>query len=198
MRVGISVLLVAVLGTVVFLASPSASLPEAETYAVDPIHSSVLFRINHAGVCYFYGRFNQIAGSFTVAEGGTGSVSVTIPIASVDTNNKDRDEHLKKADFFNVEQFPEMTFKGELKNTGGKKYEAKGTLTMHGVSKEVTIPMERIGSNDLGEYGYRTGFEGMVTINRSDFGMSYGIDMGMLGDEVKLILAIEGLKAAKK
>jgi polyisoprenoid-binding protein YceI len=196
MRVGVSVLLVAVLGAVSFLASPSASLPEAETFAIDPVHSTVLFRINHAGVSNFYGRFNGIAGSFTVAEGGTGTVSLTIPVAGVDTDNETRDGHLKGPDFFNAEQFPEITFKSDaVKNTGGAKYEAKGTLTMHGVSREVTVPLERIGTRDLGEkFGYRTGFEGTVTVKRSDFGMKYGIDMGMLGDEVKLILGIEGLR----
>lgn len=196
MRVGLSVLLVAVLGSIVFLASPSASLPEPETFQIDAVHSSVLFRINHAGVSYFYGRANEINGSFTVVEGGTGSVTLTIPVASIDTANKMRDDHLKGPDFFNAEQFPEIAFKSDaVRNTGGNKYEAKGTLTMHGVSKEVTIALERIGTKDLGEkFGYRTGFEGSVTIKRSDFGMKYGVDMGMLGDEVRLILGIEGLK----
>lgn len=196
MRVGMSVLLVAVLGGVVFLATPSASLPEPETFEVDAVHSSVIFRIAHAGVTNFYGRFNEIKGTFTVAEGGTGSVSVSIPVASVDTANKMRDDHLKGPDFFSAEQFPEITFKSDaVKNTGGNKYEAKGTLTMHGVSKEVTIALERIGTKDLGEkFGYRTGFEAMVTVKRSEFGMAYGVDMGMLGDEVKLILGIEGVR----
>ena len=83
-----------------------------------------------------------------------------------------------------------------MKNTGGAKYEAKGTLTMHGVSKEVTIALERIGTKDLGEKfgGVRTGFEGMVTIKRTDFGMGYGVDMGMLGDEVRLFFGLEGTK----
>jgi len=197
MRVGISVLVVATLGAVVFLASPSSSLPQPENYAVDPVHSTVLFRINHAGVSNYYGRFNEIQGDFTVADGGTGSVSVTIPVASVDTANEKRDGHLKSPDFFSAEQFPEITFKSDaLKSTGGSTYEAKGTLTMHGVSKEVTVALERIGTKDLGEKmgGIRTGFEGSVTIKRSDFGMKYGVDMGMLGDEIKLIFGIEGTR----
>jgi polyisoprenoid-binding protein YceI len=192
MRVGLSVLVVAALAAVVFLASPSASLPEAETYAIDPVHSTVLFRISHAGVSNFYGRFNDVAGSFTVAEGGTGSVTVTIPVAGVDTNNKQRDDHLKSTSFFSAEEFPEITFKSDaLKHMGGNKYEAKGTLTLHGVSKEVTVAVERIGTKDTGKMmGYRTGFEGVVTIKRSDFGMKYGLDM--IGDEVRLILDVEG------
>ncbi len=197
MRVGLSVLLVAVLGAVAFLASPSASLPEAETYSLDAVHSTVLFRINHAGVSNFYGRFNEIEGSFTVTEGGTGTVSLTIPVGSIDTANEKRDEHLRSPDFFSAEQFPEITFKSDaVKNTGGNKYEAKGTLTMHGVSKEVTVSLERIGTRDLGEKfgGVRTGFDGTATFKRSDFGMKYGVDMGVLGDEIKLILGIEGIR----
>ena len=195
MRLGISVLLGVAIG-VALLVSPSASLPTTETFAIDTVHSSVLFRINHAGVSNFYGRFNGIEGSFTVTEGGKGSVTVKIPVDSVDTANADRDAHLKHADFFNVEQFPDMTFQSDaLKDLGGHKFEAKGTLTLHGVSKEITIPLEHIGTKDLGEkFGYRTGFEGSVTIKRSDYGMKYGVDMGMIGDEVKLILAIEGIR----
>jgi polyisoprenoid-binding protein YceI len=193
MRIGLGLLVVAALAAVAFLASPSASGPEAETYDLDPYHSTVLFRISHLGVSNFYGRFNGISGSFTVAEGATGAVSVTIPVASVDTANEKRDAHLKSPDFFSAEQFPEITFKSDaLKHAGGANYEAKGTLTLHGVSKEVTIAVERIGSKET-PMGYRTGFEGAVTIRRSDFGMKYGLD-GALGDEVKLILAIEGIR----
>lgn len=191
MRLGISFLSVAVLGAVVFLASPSASLPEAETYVVDPVHSTVIFRINHMGASNFYGRFNGIAGEFTLVEGGTGSVSVTIDAASVDTASEKRDGHLKSSDFFSVEEFPKITFKSDaLKHLGGSKYEAKGTLTMRGVSKEVTVAAERIG---VGEMQGRkiTGFEGTVTIKRREFGMKYGLG-GPLGDEVRLILSVEG------
>jgi polyisoprenoid-binding protein YceI len=193
MRLGISFVSVAVLGAVVFLASPSASLPEAEAYKIDPVHSTVIFRINHMGASNFYGRFNGIAGEFTLVEGGTGSVSVTIDAKSVDTANGKRDEHLRSPDFFSVEEFPEITFKSDaLKHLGGSKYEAKGTLALHGVSKEVTVEVERIGNGDMRGTPI-TGFEGTVTIKRSDFGMKYGLG-GPLGDEVRLILAVEGGK----
>jgi len=193
MRIGISVFSVAVLGTVVFFASPSASLPETESYAIDPVHSTVIFRINHLGVSNFYGRFNEVKGTFTVVDGGTGTVSVTIPVASVDTNNDKRNGHLKSPDFFAAEQFPEITFKSEaLKHAGGNNFEAKGTLTLHGVSKEVTLAVERIGAKDLGKMGFRCGFEGTVTIKRSDFGMKNMLEM--LGDDVKLILDVEGMR----
>lgn len=187
----LAVISVAVLGAAVFLASPSSSLPEAETYAVDAVHSTVLFRINHMGASNFYGRFNGIEGEFKVVEGGTGSVSVTIDAASVDTANAQRDGHLKSPDFFSVEEFPQITFKSDaLKHLGGAKYEAKGSLALHGVTKEVTVALERIGNGEMKGTPI-TGFEGTVTIKRSDFGMKYGLG-GPLGDDVKLILAIEG------
>jgi polyisoprenoid-binding protein YceI len=191
MRLGISFLSVAVLGAVVFFASPSASLPEPESYAIDPVHSTVIFRINHMGASNFYGRFNGIAGEFTLVDGGAGSVWVTIDAKSVDTAHDKRDEHLRSVDFFSVEEFPQIGFKSDaLKHLGGSKYEAKGTLALHGVSKEVTIAVERIGNGDMKGTPI-TGFEGTVTIKRSDFGMKYGLG-GPLGDEVKLILAVEG------
>jgi polyisoprenoid-binding protein YceI len=193
MRIGKSILAAGLVTAIAFFAAPSASLPEAEMYAIDPAHSSVLFRINHLGVSNVYGRFNGIAGDFTLADGGTGSVSVTIDAKTVDTANEKRDNHLKSPDFFSVDEFPQITFKSDaLKLTGGNLYEAKGTLALHGTSKEVTVVVERIGTKDT-RAGYRTGFEGTVTIRRSDFGMTYGLD-GALGDEVKLILAIEGVR----
>ena len=152
----------------------------------------MIFRINHLGVSNFYGRFTGIAGELTVAEGGTGSATVKIDAATVDTANKQRDDHLKSPDFFSVEEFPEITFKSDaLKHMGGDKFEAKGTLTLHGVSKEITVPVERIGAKDTGpKMGFRAGFEGTGTFKRSDFGMKYGLG-GPLGDEVKLILSVE-------
>jgi len=192
MRIGALLFTVAVLGAVSFLATPSASLPETVTFQVDPVHSTVLFRINHLGVSNVYGRFNTIQGSFTVGEMATGSVSVTIPVSSIDTGNEKRDGHLKSPDFFSAEQFPEITFKSdELKHLGGDKYEAKGTLTLRGISKEITVPVERIGTKEaMG--GLRTGFEGTVTIRRSEFDMTWRPEI--LGDEVKLILAVEGIR----
>jgi polyisoprenoid-binding protein YceI len=193
MRLGLSLFSVALLGAVAFLASPSASLPEAETFSIDPVHSTVIFRINHMGVSNVYGRFNGISGEFTVNSGGAGSVDVTIDAASVDTGNAKRDAHLKSPAFFSVEEFPQITFKSSaLKHVDGNQYEAKGTLTLRGVSKDVTIQVEQVGAKDLGKMGYRMGFEGTLTIHRSDFGMKYMVDGGALGDEVKLILSVEG------
>jgi polyisoprenoid-binding protein YceI len=181
-----------VLGALAALQRPSASRPEAESYTVDPVHSVTLFRILHGNVGAFHGRFNSTAGTFTVQEGGTGAVKIVIDAASVDTHNEGRNKHLKSADFFSVEQFPEIVFEGSLKHLSGNQYEAKGKLSLHGATKEVTVPMERIGSGEVPKMGYRTGFEGVFTIKRSDYGMNYG--PGMLGDEVRVTVAVEGVR----
>jgi len=190
MRLKISIFSAAVLGAVALFATPSASLPEAVSYKIDPVHSNVIFRIKHMGASNFYGRFNSVNGEFTVVDGGTGSVSVTIDAASVDTHDAKRDGHLKSGDFFSVEEFPEITFKSDaLKHLGGAKYEAKGTLTLRGVSKEVTFEVEKVGEGEM-KGKKLIGFEGTLTINRSDYGMKYGLG-GPLGDEVKLIISVE-------
>ena len=190
MRLKISIFSAAVLGAVVLFSTPSASLPEAESYKIDPVHSTVIFRIKHLGVSNFYGRFDSVNGEFSVVDGGTGSVSVTIDAASVDTNHEKRDGHLKSGDFFSVAEFPQITFKSDaLKHVGGSKYEAKGTLTMRGVSKDVTFAVEKVGSGEM-KGKKLIGLEGTLTINRSDFGMKYGLG-GPLGDEVKLIISVE-------
>jgi polyisoprenoid-binding protein YceI len=192
MRKGIPLFFIAVLVAVAWLQRPTASAPARESYEVDSVHSVVLFRIQHLGVSYFYGRFNDIAGSFSVAEDGDGAVDITIRADSIDTNSEKRDGHLKSPDFLSVKQFPTITFKSEkLVGKGGKRYQATGTLTLHGVSKEITVDLERVGSaNAMG--AYRTGFEGSFTISRSAHGMSWRPEA--LGDEIKLIVAIEGTR----
>ena len=192
MRRGIPVLSFAILLAVAWLARPTASSPTRETYKVDPAHSVVLFRIQHLGVSYFYGRFNSIEGSFTISDTGAGDVDITIRADSIDTNSEKRDGHLKGPDFFSVKQFPTITFQSEkLVGKGGNRYQATGTLTLHGVSKEITFDLERVGSaHAMG--AYRTGFDGSITISRSAHGMSWRPEA--LGDEVKLIVAIEGMR----
>jgi len=189
MRKGIALVVVAV-AAIVFFSTTSSSQGTSETFRVDGAHSNLIFRITHLNVSAFYGRFNRIEGSFTVAEGGTGSVDITIDAASVDTANADRDKHLKSPDFFSVKQFPKITFKGDLKHVSGSKYEVTGTLDLHGTKKPIKVDLERLGTaKAMG--GNRTGFEGTFTIKRTDFGMTWRTDL--LGDEVKCIVAFEGL-----
>lgn len=190
MHKGVAFLAVGALVALGFVQTPSASGPEAMTYEVDPVHSTLVFRVTHLGVSAFYGRFNKISGSFETNDGDTGSVAITIDADSIDSNNGKRDGHLRSPDFFSTKQFPTIVFKGDLVKGEGNKYQAKGKLTLRGVTKDVTADLTRIGSaNAMG--GDRTGFEGSFRIKRSDYGMTWRPEA--LGDEVTIMFGIEGL-----
>jgi len=162
-----------------------------QQFAVDPVHSSVMFRIKHAGAAYFYGRFNEVAGSFVLDDSG-GNLDIKVQTASIDTNSSGRDNHLKSPDFFNAREHPEISFKSKsVKKTGDNKYKATGTLSLHGVSQEVSVDIEHTG---YGEFrGQRAGFEAKFAIDRTEFGMSEYVEEGVLGADVTLIVAIEGV-----
>jgi len=192
MRIGICAFVASVLGALALLQSPSESGPEAGTYDVDGVHSSVLFKVKHAGIAWFYGRFNGISGSFTLGNDGKGEVDLSVSAASVDTGNEKRNGHLKSPDFFNAVEFPTITFKGALEGEGDA-WTANGKLTLHGVTRDVEAEVERVGSGEAMK-GFRTGLFATFTINRSDFGMKYGVDNGALGDEVEIIVSLEGVR----
>lgn len=166
----------------------------ADTYDLDPRHSFVEFVISHLGFSLMQGNFNDISGSFAYdpKKPNEASISVVIKTKSVDTNDAERDKHIRSEDFFHVDKFPEATFtstKATLDDKGGK---LEGKLTLHGITKPVTINVTTIGAGDDPWGGYRRGYLGETTIKRSDFNMHY--NLGPLADEVKLRLFIEGIK----
>jgi polyisoprenoid-binding protein YceI len=168
--------------------------PAVQTFTIDSGHSAVLFRITHLGVSAFHGRFNEIKGTLAWADDNLGgsSVSVEVPIESVDSNDKKRDQHLKSPDFFSAKQFPVMTFKSSAIKKEGAGYAITGTLMLRGVSKEITIQATKVGEGDRGpRFGYRAGFESVFTIKRSDFGMPYGVKNKALGDDVRVTISFE-------
>lgn len=158
---------------VLALAWPSASAPEPVTAEVDPVMSTVFFRIKWLGISNYYGRFNKFSGKITTVEGGVGSCEFTVDASSVDTANEQRDNHLRSPDFFDVKQFPEIQFKSDkVADLGGGKHKAEGSLTMHGVTKPVTIEFMKTGSGKGFRGEMRLGYEGRFTIQRSDFGIA--------------------------
>lgn len=174
---------------------PAATSPaQPETLAVDPVHSSIIFKINHLGASNFYGRFNDVAGTvvFDAANPAHSSFDVQIKTQSIDTNNKNRDDHLRNAEFFDAEQFPTLAFKSSSVKAAGKgKLQVTGDLSLHGVTKPITVEIAHVGTVDHPRFGHRSGFETTFTIKRSDFGMGAMVDTGMLGDEVQLTVSIE-------
>lgn len=174
---------------VTFLGMYTAAV-QAEEYKIDPGHSSVIFRVKHLDVSYAYGRFNDIAGSFSF---DSGSLDIELKTESIDTNSPDRDKHLKGPDFFNAKQFPITKFTSKkFKKTGDDTYQVIGSLTLHGVTKPLTLTVERVGSGKDRRGRDLTGFEATFTIKRSDFGMTYAIPG--IGDEVRMIVSIEGAR----
>jgi polyisoprenoid-binding protein YceI len=156
-------------------------------YQIDATHTLASFEVGHLGFSKLDGRFNKIAGSYTVDAKGNGTVNVEIPVASIDTNHAERDKHMKSPDFFNAVQFPTIKFEGKKENT-----QLKGNLTLHGVTRPVTFNVETIGAGKDPWGGYRSGFQATTVIKRSDFGMKFML--GGIPDEVAIKVNVEGIK----
>jgi polyisoprenoid-binding protein YceI len=167
----------------------------AETYQVDPVHSSFVFRVKHFNVGYIHGRFNDVSGTVTFDpdKPEAASFDIQVKAASIDSNNPKRDQHLRGPDFFNVKEFPTIAFKSkEVKPLGDKMYEVTGDLTLHGVTQPVTAKVEYVGAGKDPRGTQRAGFEATFTVRRSEFGMK-GM-LGGIGDEVRVTAAFEGVK----
>ncbi len=182
-----------------------AALPlRADTFAIDPVHSEVSFQIRHL-VSNVRGRFNDFAGAVQMDPRNlqNSSVEFHIKATSIDTNQADRDKHLRSADFFDVEKFPEITFKSKSIRPAGKdKYNVTGTLTLHGVSKDVTLPVILTGQSKDPGGDALAGFETETTLNRKDYGIVWNkvLDSGgaMLGDDVKISINLATVKKGDK
>jgi polyisoprenoid-binding protein YceI len=166
----------------------------AETYKIDPVHSSVLFSIKHLGVTDFYGVFKEISGTVTIdrADPAKSTIDLAVPVESVDTRNPKRDQHLKSPDFFNAKQFPALSFKSKKVEGAGDLYKVTGDFTLHGVTKAITIEFKKGGEGKGMEGEMRGGGEARFMIKRSDYGMTFM--QGALGDEVNIIVSVEGIK----
>lgn len=167
----------------------------AESYKIDPVHSFLLFRIQHLGLGVAYGRFDGVAGSFTMdaEDPSRSAVEVEVKAESVDTGVSDRDNHLRGPDFFNAKQFPTIAFKStKIERVADRRVKVTGDLSLHGVTRRVTVEVDQIGAGKDPWGNWRSGFEATFTVKRSDFGMTY-MPEG-LGDEVKVMLGIEGIR----
>ena len=183
-----------------------ASLAWAETYTIDKNHSSIGFGITHLMVSTVRGTFTDTDGTiqFDPANPEATAAEVTIKSASINTQNADRDKHLSTADFFDVEKYPTITFKTKSVKKEGTEYLLTGDLTMHGVTKEITIPVVINGPVKGPKGNPIIGLSGQTKINRQDFGITWNkqLDQGgyMLGDDVAIEVNIEAnipVEAAK-
>lgn len=178
-----------------------ASLFAADTYKIDLSHSSVAFSVRHMVIANVRGNFKDFQGAimYDPADITRSSVEVTIKTASIDTDNAQRDTHLRSPDFLDAEKFPEIIFKSKSVEKKGDSYVLNGTLTLRGVSKDVAIRFDILGTVKDPGGNERLGAHGELTLNRMDYGVSWSksLDTGglVVSEEVKILLDIEAVKS---
>jgi len=182
------------------MSAPTTEIPGyiAGTWVIDGTHSDVTFTVRHLGVSKVRGRFDQVETTIVTAEKlADSTVTATIQTASIDTNNSDRDAHVRGADFLDVENFPTMTFTSTAVREDDGEYFIDGELTVHGVTKPVTLAAELGGFGDGMTEGSKVlGISASTEISRTDFGVGASIPTAVLGDKIKIELDIEaGLQA---
>lgn len=178
----------------VVLTGVSAPALAADNYVIDAMHSAVTFKISHMGLSWVHGRFNSFSGSFVVDANNPAASSFELNIKpeSVDTGQAKRDEHLRLADFFNVKQFPTLSFKSTSVKTAENGLEVTGDLTLHGTTKPVTFTLQGGRKAEFPKGVQRTGYTTELSIKRSAFGMDKMLEA--LGDEVFIAISFQGIK----
>lgn len=178
----------------------SAQAFAADTYKIDVDHSLVGFKIRHL-VTKVQGKFSQFEGDIKLDPKSVKDLSgdVTIDASSINTDNKKRDDHLRSPDFFDVKKFPKLTFKSKkTTDLGGGKFKLDGDLTLHGVTKPVTLEGELTGTAKDPWGNTRAGLTASTKINRKDFGIVWNkaLDTGgvMLGEEIEVSIELEAIK----
>ena len=178
----------------------TATAIKTTTYDIDKAHSEVTFQVRHL-LTKVRGRFSDFDGTIEYDEEHPehSHVNVAVQAASIDTNERDRDNHLRSADFFDVEHYPTLTFKSlaiARKQTG---FDLTGELTIHGVTRRVTFDVDFLGKAKDPWGNERIAFEAEATINRKDYGLNWNaaLETGgfLVGDEVKISLSVQAVPA---
>jgi polyisoprenoid-binding protein YceI len=182
-------------------AATSQESASVQSWALDRVHSTVLFKTRHAGVANFYGVFKNFDATIKMdpADPTTGSIEFTVQVESVDTRNAGRDDHLRNADFFNARQFPTATFKSTGITKSGENYKLTGDLTLYGKTNTITADLYDIRTGTF-RNNRVMGFEATFDIKRTDFGMNTyvapdGSENGGLGNTVTITVAVEAAAA---
>lgn len=168
----------------------------------DLSHSSIGFHVRHLMVSKVHGRFTKWNGTLELDESDLtkSRLDVTIDTASVDTKEPKRDDHLRSADFFDVEKFPALTFKSTKIEKDGDNYLVTGDLTIRGITKSVKLEVENGGQVKDPWGGTRAGFSAKTHVNRKDFGLTWNVALEaggfVVGDKIEISLEIEAIKKA--
>ena len=171
------------------------------TWTIDAAHSQVEFAVRHLMISTVRGRFAGVKGTIVTddSDSRTAQVDVTIDVHTIDTREAQRDAHLRSADFFDAEKFPVLTFKGtRVTDVKGDRFNLVGDLTMHGITREVTLDVTSEGRGKDPWGGERAGYSAVAKVNRSDFGLTWNqvLEAGgiAVGDEIRISLDLELVK----
>ena len=170
------------------------------TWRVDPVHSSVQFAVKHMGIATVRGKFTRFEGTLEVGEDLASSKAYgKVDVSSIDTDEPDRDAHLRSADFFDAEHYPEITFEStRVEPLDSESSAVYGNLTMHGVTKEIRLDVNVEGVDTDPWGNERVGLEASGTLNRSDFDMKFNQALGsgnlLVGDKVNISLDISAVR----
>ncbi|MCG3149170.1 MAG: Protein YceI [Verrucomicrobiae bacterium] len=170
----------------------SLPLQAADVFKLDGAHTTVSFTITHLLISEVGGRFNDVAGEITFADGAVTGAKATIQAASVDTGNEGRDKHLRNPDFFEVEKYPTITFESTKVEKDGDKFAMTGKFTMHGVTKEIRLPVTVKGPIQDPWGKTRLAVSTELTLSRKDYGMDKMTPA--VGDEVRIKISAQGVK----
>jgi polyisoprenoid-binding protein YceI len=174
---------------------------KTQTWQIDSAHSGIHFSVRHLVIAKVRGQFSRWTGALEVPDGdfSKATVDVTIDAASIETGVADRDAHLKSADFFDVERFPELTFRGRrVEPKGSDRFVLVGDLTIRGISREVVLDVESAGQTRDPWGNVRAGFAGKTAVDRKEFGLTWNqaLEAGgvMVGEKVEIEIEIEAVR----
>jgi polyisoprenoid-binding protein YceI len=170
-----------------------------QTWQIDTTHSTIGFTVRHMVIAKVHGRFTRFEGAVTLDEGKAVSAEVRIDAASIDTQVEARDNHLRSADFFDVEQYPQIGFRStRMEAAGGDRYRIVGELTMHGVAREVAIDAEYLGRGTDPFGNERIAFSGSTSVDRREFGLNWNaaLEAGgvLVGEKIEIGLEVQAVK----
>jgi polyisoprenoid-binding protein YceI len=195
----VSLLVALAVSVIVVAAAPTARA--ADVYDLDQTHFSIVFSVSHMKMSYTYGMFRQAQARVTLDRENPAATTfqMVIKADSIDTNNPQRDTHLKGPDFFDVASFPDITFESttvvlDSRPQQGIVYQVTGNLTMHGVTRPVTLPIQLLGEGPSLDGKPHAGFLTQTELKRSEFGMTKFLENDTVGDAIGITVSFEGIK----
>ena len=183
------------------LFSGASAFAQTSSWDIDPVHSTVQFSVRHMAISNVTGNFNKLSGTVALGQPDItkSQISATIDAASIDTREEKRDGHLKSPDFFDVAKYPTLAFKSKRIVQAGDKLQVTGDLTIHGVTKEVTLDVDGPTKEVTDPFGMvRRGFSATTKVHRQDYGLVWSsvskAGDAVVGDDIKIALEIELVK----